>query len=248
VVALQGDDQGHAHHGAGRDVGRLEVPAVPGAGLLPRHTEAVHGHREAVAVEASGDFGVTEEDEAQQGQDVVEGGGEAAVEGLHRLDPPFGRERLIPVDDGSGGHQGIDRGAQGFDDGLDEQLVLAVEVSVDDALADPGALGDDPDRGAGGVAVLDERPARRIEDRGLPGCGGQPSPDRWVAVLRCRRAHGQDSNHRSGGQGTLTHLDPACGTGAGVSLARLKAVPLYLPRGGPLVSEREVSGWARAWP
>ena len=113
---------------------------------------------------------------------------------------------LIPVDDGSGGHQGIDRGAQGFDDGLDEQLVLAVEVSVDDALADPGALGDDPDRGAGGVAVLDERPARRIEDRGLPGCGGQPSPDRWVAVLRCRRAHGQDSNHRSGGQGTLTHL------------------------------------------
>ena len=73
------------------------------------------------------------------------------------------------VDHLGGRDERIDRFAQRLDDGLEEQLVLALEVPVDDTLADAAALGDGTDGGAVHVAGLGEGAPGGFEDRGS--CG-----------------------------------------------------------------------------
>src|ERR1700722_263908 len=66
-----------------------------------------------------------------------------------------------------------ERPLQRLHHGLEEQLVLALEVAVDHAFADPAVLGDHLDRGAVHVAGLGERAPGGLQDGALPGRGGQ---------------------------------------------------------------------------
>ena len=65
---------------AGRDVGALELEAVADLDVAPGRRQPVHGHGEVLAVEALGHLRVAEQHQAQQGQDLDQGGDQLAVE------------------------------------------------------------------------------------------------------------------------------------------------------------------------
>ena len=113
------------------------LEAVAGLDLLPRLGEPVHRHGEVLAVEPLRHGGVAEEHEPEQRQHLLEGGGQLAVEAVERLLLALGVSGSSRSTISGRRDELVDRLAERLDDGLEEQLVLALEVAVDHALADP---------------------------------------------------------------------------------------------------------------
>src|SRR5206468_10308581 len=76
VVALQRQDERDAHNSPGCDVGCLELVPVAIVDLPPGGGEAVHGNGKVVPVEAFGNLRIAEENEAEKGEHLLEGGAE----------------------------------------------------------------------------------------------------------------------------------------------------------------------------
>ena len=98
-MALERQDERHAHHGAGGDVGGLEREAVPVLDLTPRLGQPIHGYGEILAVEPPRYLRISEKHQAEQWEDLLQRRGELPVEARHRFELTLGSQRLIPVDD-----------------------------------------------------------------------------------------------------------------------------------------------------
>ena len=182
VVALEGQEQRRTHDGADRDVERLELVSVPILNLAPRLLQSMRRDREVILVEVSGDLGITEKDEAEKREHLLEGRDELVVETVQGFQLALGCEWLIAVDDLAGGHQIVDGQVQWLDDGLQEEMFLAVEVLVDDRFAYTAMVGDRLDGRTVDIANLAEGLSGGLQDRTSASLGREPaSPgaSRW---------------------------------------------------------------------